>query len=86
MPLSKEEQATLEALQKKAEEPEEPQGFGSNRNLNITIDLSDPEQVKRALKLRLLDKNDLDEFDDPDPDDPDPDAGDDPPRRRQRYE
>ena len=85
MSLSKEEQDTLEALQRKAEEPEPAPGGGNSRNLNITIDLGDPEQVKRGLKLGLLERGDLDEFDDPvDPDaDPDPD---DPPRRKTRYE
>ena len=85
MPLSKEEQEQLEALQRKADEPDPPAGGGSTRNLNITIDLGDPDQVKRGLKLGLLERGDLDEFDDPDPDGDDPPA-DDEPRRRQRYE
>ena len=81
-----ERRAELEAELADLDKPE-PSPNGNTRNLNLTIDLGDPEQVKRALKLGLLEKGDLDEFDDPaDPaGDPEP-ADDDPPRRRQRYE
>lgn len=56
MALTKEEAAQLEALQKKAEEPdEEPNGAGGiSRVLNVTVDLGDDAQVERAIKLGLM--------------------------------
>lgn len=55
MPLSKEEQEQLEALQKKAEEPEPAQGSsGPSLVVNTTVDLNDENQVRRAVKAGLL--------------------------------
>lgn len=86
MPSKEERRAELEAELAELDKPE-PQGNGRTENLTFTIDLGDEVQVKRALKLRLLEKGDLDEFDDPDPaGGEDPPADEDPPRRRQRYE
>ena len=85
MPLSKEEQETLEALQRKAEEPE-PAANGRSENVSITIDLGDENQVKRALKMGYLQKGDLDEFDEPEPEGEEKPEEEEPPRRRQRYE
>lgn len=84
MPLSKEEQEQLEALQRKAEEPE-PAANGRSENVSITIDLGDENQVKRALKMGYLQKGDLDEFDEP-PAEEEAAEEEEPPRRRQRYE
>lgn len=74
MPLSEKEQRLLQQLQEKEKAPAAPSG---SRNLNVSIDLGDPEQVARAVKLGLLDP-----FDDDDGDDGDDDAGDDTPKRR----
>jgi hypothetical protein len=69
--LSDEEKAQLKALQDKSEAPDEP---AAGRMTNITIDLSDPAAVKRAVKLGLLnaftedDEADDDEVDDDEPD------------------
>lgn len=54
--LTKEEADQLAALQKKAEAPDEPkaEGNGLSRVLNVSVDLGDPEQVKRAIGLGLL--------------------------------
>lgn len=55
--LSEEEAAQLKALQEKAEAPDEPKGEGGgglSRVVNVSVDLADPEQVKRALGLGLL--------------------------------
>lgn len=76
-------EAELEALDS---EPE----VGRSRadNMNITIDLSNPDSVRRALKLGLLERGDLDEFDEPAAENGDggePEA-EEPPRRRQRYD
>jgi hypothetical protein len=53
VPLSADEKAQLEALTKKAKEPERSSG-GGNHRLNVSIDLADEAQVKRAQKLGLL--------------------------------
>lgn len=86
MALTDEEAKQLEALQKKQSEPEPSNGGRSEgRNLNITIDLGDPDQVRRGLKLGLIERGDLDEFDDPEPES-EPPEGEEPPKRRTRYE
>lgn len=55
MALTKEEAAQLEALQKKADEPdEEPKGNGLSRVLNVTVDLGDEAQVERAIRLGFM--------------------------------
>ena len=86
--LSEEQAKQLKDLQDLADAPDAPETTKSRAdNVNITIDLGDETQVRRALKLGLLDKGDLDEFDDPDPDpDADPDAPPDGPRRKARFE
>ena len=88
MALTDEEKATLAALTKKAEEPEES---GSSRsrveNVNLTIDLSDDKQVRRAVKAGYLPASYLEDDDDAaDGDDGDGGDGGDPPRRRARFE
>ena len=87
MALTKDEQETLAALQRKAEEPDEPQSSRSRiENVNFTVDLNDEKQVKRAVKAGLLPASYLDDDDDDDPNaDPDKDGGD-PPRRRARFD
>ncbi len=50
MPLSKKEAAMLEALQKKAEEPDGPKVAA----VNVTVDLGDEKQLQRARSLGLL--------------------------------
>jgi len=73
MALSKEEKAQLDALTKKANEPDDPPG-----NVNFTLDLSSDSAWERAKQLGIVR--------DPEPagddDAGDDDAGDDPPRRR----
>lgn len=62
MALTKEEAAQLEALQKKAEEPdEEPAGNGISRVLNVTVDLGDDAQVERAIRLGFMEEPAVDE-------------------------
>jgi hypothetical protein len=75
VPLTEEEQKQLDALQRKAEEPDPP---SSNRQdvVNITVDLSDEAAVKRALGLGLLRQSDVDGDDDDDQDDGDDDDDD----------
>lgn len=73
MGLSKEEKATLEALNKKANEPDELPG-----NVSFSLDLSSDSAWERAKKLGII-------HDDPPADDDDGDDGDDlddKPRRR----
>lgn len=54
--LSADEQKAFEALQAKLEAPDEPSGNGTQRveNVNVTIDLDNEAQVKRAVKAGLL--------------------------------
>lgn len=87
MPLSKEEQEQYDALTAKAVEKDEPSNAEQRRlNTNITIDLDNEIQVKRAVKAGLLPASYL-EDDPPADDDKDGgDAGGDPPRRRSRYD
>lgn len=80
-----EQRAELERQLAELDKPDEPTGGTRSHNVNVTIDLGDPEQVKRGLKLGLIDRGDLDEFDEPASDDDPPANDDDPPRRRQRY-
>lgn len=76
MALTTEEQAQLDALTEKSKAP------ASNRNesVNVTIDLSDLEAVKRAQKLGLLSDADLEAAAGGDDDDDDDDPA--KPRRR----
>lgn len=86
MALSDEESKQLETLLKKKEEPEPSNGGGSSRveNINLTIDLNDDAQVRRAVRAGYLPESYLD----PEDDDPggEPDPEEDPPKRRTRYE
>jgi hypothetical protein len=56
--LSKDEQATLDALIARQKEPERGSG---NHRLEARIDLSDDKAVKRAIKLGLIDDPDEEE-------------------------
>jgi hypothetical protein len=87
VPLSKEEQATLDALMKKAEE-QEPAANGHSRveNVNITINLDDEKQVRRAVKSGLLPASYLDEEEDGDEEDGEGQEEEEQPRRRARFE
>jgi hypothetical protein len=76
MGLSAKERKMLDALTKKAEEPDAP---GVGKTLNVSIDLGDEKQVARAQKLGLLD---VEDDDDDDSDDDDDDQTDETPRRR----
>ena len=67
----------LEQLQAKAEAPDAP---AVGRNLNVTLDLGDKEQVAAAKRYGFLPPDD----DDDDDDDADDDA-DDAPRRRSYF-
>ncbi|MDE2101942.1 MAG: hypothetical protein KGL39_32145 [Patescibacteria group bacterium] len=51
MGLSPDEQKTLKALQRKAEEPDAPP---VGRSVNVSVDLSDPKQVALAIKHGFL--------------------------------
>lgn len=73
MGLSKEEKATLEALNKKANEPDELPG-----NVNFSLDLSSDSAWERAKKLGII-RDDPPADDDNDDNDEDLD---DAPRRR----
>lgn len=85
MPLTEEEKAQLEALTKKADEPE-PSSSGSSRveNVNITIDLDNEDQVRRAVKAGYLPESYLE--DDTPPEGDAPPEGEEPPRRKSRYD
>lgn len=50
--LSEDEQKALKALQAKAEAPDEPRAA---RSINVSLDLGDDEQIKKGIKLGLLD-------------------------------
>lgn len=76
MGLSKEEKQQLESLQAKAKERDKPPG-----NLNLSVDLGDPEQVKQAQKFGYLPSDD----DEDDGDDGGGDDGDDETPRRRGY-
>lgn len=89
MPSKKEQRlAELRAELEELEAEPDPAPVGRSVATQVTIDLSDPVQVKRGIAMGLLEKGDLDEFDDP------PEGGDgedapdaeDPPRRRARYD
>lgn len=84
--LSEEEQKALDDLTAKRDAPDEPNGGGVSRveNVNMTIDLGDDLQVKRAVRAGLLPKSYLEDDDDGDGDDGDGDGDgkDDQPRRR----
>jgi hypothetical protein len=67
MPLTEEEQRTLDALQKKKDEPTAQNG-GRSEHVDVYIDLSDEAAVKRGLDLGYLKASDLDD-DDSDDDD-----------------
>lgn len=66
--LSEEEAKTLEKLLAKKDAPEES---GVGKVVNVMIDLGDPDQVRRGLKLGFLNGDDLDDDDDDDQDDGD---------------
>lgn len=86
MALSDEETKQLESLLKKKDEPDTPAGGGNSRveNINLTIDLSDDAQVRRAVRAGYLPESYLDPEENGDGDgDQEPEA---PPARRQRYE
>lgn len=51
MALTKEEQETLDALTKKASEPDTP---ARGENISVIVDLADPDAVRRAKKLGYL--------------------------------
>lgn len=73
--LSADEQVALDQLLAKKDAPDDEPRRGSD--VSVFVDLSDENAVKRALKLRVLEKGDLDEFDDPaDGDDSDDGNGD----------
>lgn len=75
MALSKEEQATLDALTKKSKEKDTPSG-----NINFSLDLSSDSAWDRAKKLGLIPGDDADDKDDDD------DEADDAPTRRGFFE
>lgn len=55
MPLSKEEQAQLEELERKRDEPEQRGNSGGRSEVvNVTIDLSDEAAVNRAIEHGYL--------------------------------
>lgn len=89
--LSDEEQQQLDALLSKKDAPDEPASSPQQRtNVNVTIDLENEQQVKRAVKSGLLPASYLDDDEDDDDDgkkddDDDDDRGvkkDRPPARR----
>lgn len=88
MALTDEEKATLEALTKKAKEPDD-EGPKHSRveNINLTIDLSDDAQVKRAVKAGYLPESYLDDDEGGDDGDEggDDDSQDPPNRTRARF-
>lgn len=63
--LTDDEKRMLEELQRKAEAPDDD-GRGGH-DLSIIVDLSDEQAVRRALKLGVLTRGDLDEFEDAKP-------------------
>lgn len=80
MPLSKEQQAQLEELERLRDAPEpEEKGAGTGRVLNVNLDLGDDAQVERAFKLGLLERP---AADDDATDDDATDDDEDGPRRR----
>lgn len=52
--LTEEQAKTLAELQALAEAPDEPEGNGLQRILNVTVDLGDEAQVERARSLGFL--------------------------------
>lgn len=76
--LSKKEEAMFKALQEKMEAPDAP---SIGRSVNVTIDLGDPKQVARAIKMGLLDNDEDDDTED-DGAGGDDDDSDDTPRRK----
>ncbi len=63
MPLSKEEQDQLDALTKKASEPEpEKNGGGRSENISVTIDFSDEKAVERAIKHGYITRAEAEEI------------------------
>jgi hypothetical protein len=82
MPLTEDEKKTLEDLQRKAEEPEPAGPTGSrNEHINLTIDLDNPDQVKRAVRAGYLPASYLEEDEAEEEDEGEPDSE---PRRRLR--
>lgn len=72
--LSDDEQKLLDQLQAKLDEPDDDRGGA--HDLSVIVDLSDDNAVRRALRLGVLQRGDLDEFDD-EPAGDDGDDGDD---------
>lgn len=82
--LTDEQEKALDDLLALKDAPDDP-GPSRGENLNITIDLGNDVAVRRALKLGVLTRGELDEFDDaPDDDDADADDADDDPQPRRR--
>lgn len=87
--LSDEQAKQLADLEALRDAPEEPSGGGGSsriENLNITIDLNDETQVKRAVRSGLLPKSYLEDEQDEEGDEDDDEERegkrDDAPRRR----
>lgn len=62
MPLSKEEQATLDRLMEKSKEPDDDspkRKNGRNEQVQIIVDLSDEKATNRAIALGILTESDL---------------------------
>lgn len=78
--LSDEEQAQLDALQRKRDEPDPEPARGPA--VNVHVDLSDDAAVERAIGLGLLTKAEVDELKDGEPGEGEPE--DDAPEGRKR--
>lgn len=74
MPLTDEQKRQLAELEALRDAPPESSSRGGE--VNVFVDLSDPAAVKRALRLGVIERGDLDEFDN-DAGDDDGDEGDD---------
>lgn len=87
MPTKEERLAELKAQMDEIENEPDPNAPSRSTITNVTIDLSDPAQVKRGIAMGLLDKGDLDEFDEaPAETDPEAEPEDAPQRKRERYD
>ncbi len=79
--LTEDEAAKLAELQAKSEAPDEPESSnGLQRVLNVSVDLGDPEQVERAIRLGYMEAPAAD--DDEGGDDDEGEGDDEGPRRR----
>ena len=61
MALTREEQETLDALTKKASEPES-ESSGRRETIDFYVDMSDEAAVERALRHRLLTPEEVEEL------------------------